>query len=44
MQGEEWQYYNHAVIPRTAPHQTPNMHLIKNGDIWKIGGGGGPRY
>ena len=38
MQVEGWKYYNHAMIPTTAPHETPNMHPIENGDIWKVGG------
>ena len=33
-----WKYYNYAMIPATPPHETPNMHLVENGDIWKIDG------
>ena len=40
MQIDGWKYYNRAMIPKTPPHETPNMYLIDNGDIWKIGGGG----
>ena len=39
MQIDKWTYYNHAVIPKTAPHEKPDMRPIENGDIWKIGGG-----
>ena len=34
----DWLYYNHAVIPATPPHETPNLLPIKNGSIWKING------
>ena len=34
-----WKYYNHAVIPTTAPHENPNMAPVEDGSIWKIGGG-----
>lgn len=30
-----WKYYNHAVIPTTAPHETVDITDIENGDIWK---------
>lgn len=39
MQIDGWKYYNHAVVPTTAPHEEPNMLPIKNGNIWKLGGG-----
>lgn len=39
---EDWQYYNHAVIPSVEPHEEPDMCCIKDGSIWKIGGGGIP--
>lgn len=38
MQIDGWKYYNHAVIPTTAPHITPAVLPSKNSDIWKIGG------
>lgn len=38
---DNWTYYNHAVIPVTAPHKTPQMSPIKDGSIWKIRGGRG---
>lgn len=39
MQIDGWYYYNHAAVPSTPPHVTPNTECIKNGDIWKIDGG-----
>ncbi len=38
MQVEGWRYYNHAMIPTTAPHETPDTHPIESGAIWKAGG------
>jgi len=38
MQIDGWRYYNHAVIPTTAPHEEPNMEPINDGFIWKIEG------
>lgn len=35
-----WQYYNHAVIPTTAPHEEVNARPLDDGTIWKIKGGG----
>ena len=34
-----WKYYNHAVIPTCAPHESPDLNPVKNGSIWKIDGG-----
>lgn len=39
MQVYGWQYYNHAAVPTTAPHETPDISSITNGNIWKIKGG-----
>ena len=39
MQVDGWKYYNHAAIPTTAPHVMPNLKPVKDGSIWKIGGG-----
>jgi len=36
---EGWKYYNHAVIPTTAPHEPVNLSPITDGKIWKVGGG-----
>ncbi len=33
-----WKYYNHAVIPTTAPHEEPDLTPIKDGSIWHIDG------
>lgn len=34
-----WRYYNNAVMPVTRPHEKIDLTPIRNGDIWKIGGG-----
>ena len=34
-----WRYYNHAAIPTCAPHEMPNTAPVKDGTIWKMGGG-----
>lgn len=37
-----WRYYNHALIPTCAPHETPNIEALK--DLLygpEIRGGGG---
>ena len=39
MQVEGWKYYNHAMVPTTAPNETPDTHPIESGAIWKAGGG-----
>ena len=31
-----WKYYNHAVIPDTPPHITPDTKPIEDGSIWKM--------
>ncbi|MCQ2190368.1 MAG: hypothetical protein MJY63_01830 [Paludibacteraceae bacterium] len=31
-----WIYYNHAVMPTTAPHEEPNINPIKDGSIWTL--------
>lgn len=33
-----WRIYNHAAIPATPPHETPDTLPIENGSIWKMGG------
>ena len=30
-----WKYYNHAMIPTTAPHEPANLEALKNGSLWK---------
>ena len=32
---DEWIYYNHALIPRCAPHEVPNLSRINDKSIWK---------
>lgn len=32
---KDWKYYNHAIIPTTAPHKVPDIESIKDGSIWK---------
>lgn len=39
MKIDGWKYYNHAAIPTTAPHETPDISPIADGSIWKIRGG-----
>ena len=34
-----WRYYNHAAMPTTAPHEQPDLTPLRDGRIWKIGGG-----
>lgn len=36
---EGWRYYNHAVLPSSAPNVEVNMEPLLNSTIWKIGGG-----
>lgn len=33
-----WKYYNHAALPEGAPHEEPNLEVVKKGLIWKMGG------
>ena len=33
-----WKYYNHAAIPKTAPHEKVDVHPIKDKTIWKMDG------
>ena len=33
-----WRYYNHAAIPTTLPHETPDISPIEDGGIWKLDG------
>lgn len=39
MQIEGWKYYNHAMLPTSEPHETPDMRPIESGAVWKAGGG-----
>lgn len=38
MQIEGWKYYNHAMLPTSEPHETPDMRPIESGAVWKAGG------
>lgn len=38
MQIYGWKYYNHAVIPASAPHEMPDISPIIDGSIWEIEG------
>ncbi len=35
-----WMYYNHAIIPTSAPHKPVNMLPLEDGSIWKVKSGG----
>lgn len=39
---EGWRYYNHAVLPSSAPNVEVNMEPLLNSTIWKIGGDSAP--
>lgn len=34
-----WKYYNHALISTCAPHEVPDLSVIKDGSAWKKLGG-----
>lgn len=36
----EWRYYNHAMLPTTAPHQEVDIGAVEDGSVWKLAGGG----
>lgn len=38
----EWRYYNHAMLPTTAPHQEVDIGAVEDGSVWKLAGGGSP--
>ena len=40
MKIDGWRYYNHAVVPSCAPHETPDVAVINDGTIWKCTWGG----
>lgn len=37
---KEWEYYNHALVPTTAPHVTPDTSWMKDRKKWKELAGG----
>ena len=38
----KWKYYNHALLPTTAPHEQVDETVIKQGKLWKKKWGGVP--
>ena len=36
----KWKYYNHALLPTTAPHEKVDEEVIKQGKLWKKRWGG----
>lgn len=38
----KWFYYNHALLPKTAPHEIVDEEVIKQGKLWKKKWGGVP--
>lgn len=39
MRLNDCKHYNHMLLPKCAPHQTPDISIIENQDIWKISKG-----
>lgn len=37
---DTWKYYNHALLPEVAPHEIPNLELLKKKEIWRAKGNG----
>ncbi|MDO5291424.1 MAG: hypothetical protein Q4F05_01615 [bacterium] len=40
--GNGWRYYNHALIPITAPHEEISLQELNSGQIWRKREGGTP--
>jgi hypothetical protein len=38
-QEQKWCYYNHAIMPTSAPHERVDVSIIKNKNFWKSVGG-----
>lgn len=38
----KWIYYNHALLPTTAPHEKVDESVVKQGKLWKNKWGGVP--
>lgn len=38
-QVSNWRYYNHAIIPTTAPHEAVDESIFKSRSLWKSVGG-----
>lgn len=39
MENNGWRYYNHALIPCTAPHETPDVAMLDQKAVWRTPGG-----
>jgi hypothetical protein len=39
-----WRYYNHALLPATAPHEDADVAALDNPETWKPEGGGRPLF
>lgn len=39
-----WHYYNHALLPNTAPHEEADAAALDNPETWKPKGGGHPLF
>jgi hypothetical protein len=39
-----WGYYNHALLPTTAPHEEADVAALDNPETWKPKGGGRPLF
>jgi hypothetical protein len=37
MNNSGWQYYNHALIPACAPHETPDVAALDTKELWRNG-------
>lgn len=37
MANSGWRYYNHALIPTCAPHETPDVSALDDKTLWKSG-------
>lgn len=39
MSVEGWKYYNHAMVPTCAPHESANIEAMRDKDFWNPIGG-----
>lgn len=35
----QWEYYNHAAVPTTAPNEKVDLEPLIDGSVWKLRGG-----
>lgn len=35
LRANEWKYYNHAMVPKCKPYQTPDTSLFNTKELWK---------